>query len=115
MLLRLFISLRSIACTQPQSRAHNRRRDDVAQNLRATPLRTQSRRKLDVCPLALADRPMRCCMRLLQKLVCAGLTALTLIRTPAASQADHWRYHGGRWSYWSDDDGLWYYTDGRRW
>ena len=28
---------------------------------------------------------------------------------------DHWRYHEGRWSYWSAVDKLWYYTDGVHW
>jgi len=28
---------------------------------------------------------------------------------------DHWRNHGGHWSYWHEVDKRWYYTDGNHW
>jgi len=28
---------------------------------------------------------------------------------------DHWRNHDGHWSYWSEADKHWYYTDGVHW
>ena len=28
---------------------------------------------------------------------------------------DHWRNHDGHWSYWSEADKRWYYTDGSHW
>jgi hypothetical protein len=46
-----------------------------------------------------------------------------VILAPAGSMAadkdvvakNHWRHHGGHWSYWYEPDRRWYYTDGTHW
>jgi hypothetical protein len=37
------------------------------------------------------------------------------VRERAAEGRDHWQHHDGHWSYWSEGDKRWYYTDGSHW
>jgi hypothetical protein len=43
------------------------------------------------------------------------LTSVSPVVVAAEPAGDHWRNHDGHWSFWSDADKRWYYTDGTHW